>query len=984
MHSNNEEYIKDIYQEKFNRKNETDNKPLKKIKNYNAQRMKRGTYEAPHPSDEYFEDHSYDNAKPNDLNSYYIRKKKLSQEENLLNNKQNVNAKNKFTKIQPDYKINNNDIMRINTFTYFSEEYDKNKGRSVSSTKINKKLENTLTINNTNKSRIEDKRIKNMNRAELDNNSKSNDRSIFTNSNKNASIKIINKTKSFLNSKTNDENRVKNMKNDRRKNKNEEYMSDNNLNNNYLNEAENKYSKHSTKLNNNRLIKMSGFEISYESDKGERNSYNNYKKNKNNTIQNTNQNNNYNFKYSNIYYSNINLDESNKNNYNSNSHNIDDNEIYNNSYINKSNMNNQKNYQYKYQIVHNNSTSNTNNLNNVGKKRININDSVEMKDLHNNKSVSIVSTNKKKYIKSTTNNKARPLKANKSSIYKNNENKVIISNSNRNNNSIDVRNQNNSIIKNYVNTNMSIENPIIISNQNLINNKNSNNSFSNNQNSNSSRMKKKAGNNLTKKIQHKIYHRQSDLKKIILIQSVYRGHLLNTKLDEIFRIFNYYKELFQVLFRIFYEKKIYYWKIFSNKFQKRSNARLINKTKCIKNSVKNKKNQKTANSTNNKLILKTNEINMLHKELGDSFNIINDNNGLKLKLDDMIKENNELKNQIFDNKNIEERLKQLLVENKKNQSINAIIMKDNQQLAKRLKNIQDNRNNKLVIQNQKSFDLATEDNLQFQSTLKLKYLYLKCLIFKKILKNRNILKIYFNKFRHNLKKKKTFKIENNNIFINNRKKINIQMAKNFNINFISQNDNIKHLLLFKLFLKKEKEKKEFFSKFFYKYLYIIKCMKLFGEEKSKQKEKELEVVKDKNEKKKIILKSIIHKYERNYSFLCKNVYREWRLRAVIFKMKGVAKEHKKRKKLKKKIRDKIAKETLNNLKNKTAMFQSAHEFSYKIDKTDKNGNKLENNNLLKNEENQIKEGSNIIKENEKIENNIEDQEDSEESFGLNG
>ena len=44
--------------------------------------------------------------------------------------------------------------------------------------------------------------------------------------------------------------------------------------------------------------------------------------------------------------------------------------------------------------------------------------------------------------------------------------------------------------------------------------------------------------------------------------------------------------------------------------------------------------------------------NMLHKELGDSFNIINDNNGLKLKLDYMIKENNELKNQIFDNKNI--------------------------------------------------------------------------------------------------------------------------------------------------------------------------------------------------------------------------------------------------------------------------------------------------------------------------------------------
>ena len=152
------------------------------------------------------------------------------------------------------------------------------------------------------------------------------------------------------------------------------------------------------------------------------------------------------------------------------------------------------------------------------------------------------------------------------------------------------------------------------------------------------------------------------------------------------------------------------------------------------------------------------------------------------------------------------------------------------------------------------------------------------------------------------------------------------------------------------------------------------------EEKVK-KEEETKVIKNENEQKKNILKSLMDKYERNYRFLCKNVYREWKLRTVIFKIKGVAKEYKKRKKLKKKIRDKIAKETLNNLKNKTAMLQSAHEFSYKIDKTD---NKSENNKLLKSEGNQIKEGINMIKEkDEKNGNNNEDQEDSE-SFGLNG
>ena len=46
-----------------------------------------------------------------------------------------------------------------------------------------------------------------------------------------------------------------------------------------------------------------------------------------------------------------------------------------------------------------------------------------------------------------------------------------------------------------------------------------------------------------------------------------------------------------------------------------------------------------------------------------------------IKLDDIIKENKELKNQLFDNKNIEEKMKNLIDENKKNQNINAIIMK---------------------------------------------------------------------------------------------------------------------------------------------------------------------------------------------------------------------------------------------------------------------------------------------------------------------
>ena len=73
------------------------------------------------------------------------------------------------------------------------------------------------------------------------------------------------------------------------------------------------------------------------------------------------------------------------------------------------------------------------------------------------------------------------------------------------------------------------------------------------------------------------------------------------------------------------------------------------------------------------------------------------------------------------------------------------------------------------------------------------------------------------------------------------------------------------------------------------------------------------------------------------------------------------------------------------MKNRTATFQSAHEFSYKIDKIEKNDDSLniENKEIIKSEENKNKQGKIKIKEEEaKNENNIDDREDSEESFGI--
>ena len=188
MYSNNIEHTETNYQERYHRKNGTENKPIRKIKNYNTERLKRGAHDNQPPSDDYFTDHSYDTSKPSGSNSYYVRRNRPAQEESINNNKQSINTKNRINNIKSDYKTNDNDIMRINAITYYSEKDDKNKIKSVSSNKKNKNLENTLSFNNYYKSKNEDKNLKNMNRVELDSNKNNNGNLIFINSNKNTSI----------------------------------------------------------------------------------------------------------------------------------------------------------------------------------------------------------------------------------------------------------------------------------------------------------------------------------------------------------------------------------------------------------------------------------------------------------------------------------------------------------------------------------------------------------------------------------------------------------------------------------------------------------------------------------------------------------------------------------------------------------------------------------------------------------------------------
>ena len=986
------------YQDYYHKRFVTESRPIKKIKNYvNTEKIKSGASDSQQTTDEYYTDHSCNDKKKDTPSSYKNKNKKFTVE-NYNNFKRYKDSKIIDNNIQPSYKDNYNDIIRINTFTYFSDTSVKTLGRSVSSSKKDKCLENKLAGGNTfNKAITTNPNA--LNRIELDNNKNRNNynTTISKINNKNISTNINHKTRSNYKHPLNDLNKdmigpERNLaRYVRRNNKNEKYLSFNESNLNdicdkTINKIENKY----IARNKNKSFKVNNFEIAYRTDKEERKNANSSQINHRNTMtsiinypyQNE-------FKY-NIYYNNIiNLEDSNK--YNNNNYE----EINENTYDSSSNINYEP---YKYNMI------STSNLNNITKKSVNLYDkmidSYDDKDIFNNinnKSVTFGSVKIRKARSKNinkSNNYTKKLKDNKTDCIKHLESQSSINNIR--NNSIDIKinspNSNNDMIKSNYNTNSNnvLDNNSTAQSISVVAKKNSNSSLSNNLNS--SKMRKKTFSQISQKKKGKKYFKKNDLKKIILIQSKYRSHLFNLKMSSHLN-FNA-RELTYVLKDIFIFKN---WKYFIQKLSDISSNKLIKKVKNAnkKNSMKNKNN-------NNKLLYKSHGAYISTKELGESFNIKNDNNYLKLKLSDIIKENCELKNQIFDNRKIEEQLKQLQFENKKNQNINAIIIKDNQNLAKKLKNIQESRNNKLVIENQPSLDLSQEDNIQIHSFSKLKYLNLKCLVLKNFLKNGNILKIYFNKYRNNIikekekEKDKVNSIENNNIFINNRNKINMQMAKNFNINFFSQDDDYKYFILYKFFLKKDKLKKDILSKYIFKFFYISKYLKLFENIKNKEQEinkvkeiNEIEKIEEKNELKRSKLQSIIDKYERNIDFLFKNKYKEWKLRSVLFKMKDIAKEIKKRKKLKKKKREKIAKQTLNNLKNKVSTFESAHELSYKIGKEkEQESPELENkkndpkkDKELDKNENNNNNNDNMTEIKEKNENE-NDQDDSESSFGL--
>ena len=430
----------------------------------------------------------------------------------------------------------------------------------------------------------------------------------------------------------------------------------------------------------------------------------------------------------------------------------------------------------------------------------------------------------------------------------------------------------------------------------------------------------------------------------ILIQSIFRGYLIKIKLYNNINLYVCYKKSVDILENLILKRKKYFWKLYKNMV-----SRIIDiiSSKVSLNILKDYLKINKNNSKEKKYL-------SFHKELGDSFNIIIDNKQkeinekkLKSKLNDVIKENTELKNQLFDNKNIEEKMKNLIDENKKNQNINAIIMKDNQQLAKKLKDIQDYRNTNLIIENQSTVDLTQIEELKKYNDIyynKLKNIYLGKIINKKISDNKFNLKEFFNKYKSNVEKLKNKNNENKiikELYLKNAlDKIsnNFKLLKQkyfwklyYNIIILDEemksNNNLKNLSLKKIINKQEKDKKAILYKTFFKYYYnTIKS----NEENNEKEEKENNEV-----SKKILLKKIIKRYQKNLKLIYKIFTEKWNLKSKIIGMRAAARDKKKKRKLKKKnnklIYQKhfgIAEKKDNPHSSGPKFCKSIHEFSY--------------------------------------------------------
>ena len=544
-----------------------------------------------------------------------------------------------------------------------------------------------------------------------------------------------------------------------------------------------------------------------------------------------------------------------------------------------------------------------------------------------------------------------------------------------------------------------------------------------------------------------------------IIQSAFRGYIIKRKFDIFYNNYKYYYskglEILELILNYFFKKSI---NIIEEKQKFFNYLIMLKKSKKInKNKNRNKISQKPKSYKNFKMfnppfspptkcrigINKFYQDMFLHKEIGERFNIIKQNNQEKemelkykekldlinLKMNKIMKENNILKD--INQKNIikESKFREISKDNKKKDDIINIITNDNKTLARKLKIIQD-KFNKLQIQNQDYINYNSE-NEQFNNKYheidlfeEYRNLFLSFLLHKNHEKYYlSVLRKYFYKFRDNafntnnlseIQKKQKLKY----IINNTKHKESLHLYQNFmKFNYkgkLHQKDieNRNNILKYKLLnIVKNKEKiykanlRTYFHRFYYKGII------------HKNNERNANIINIRKENYKKICKLLIlieKRKERYYKNLKREYFIKWHLYTKVLALKGLINDKRRKKRQKQKLKKKNENEANNKYLNNNKILHFGKSNIYILNKNkekellisldDKNQNYISKNGNINNviqateklgeifykaaQKRKLLDNISEIKDNPKNEinskdnNDNEDDEDSGDSFGL--
>ena len=465
---------------------------------------------------------------------------------------------------------------------------------------------------------------------------------------------------------------------------------------------------------------------------------------------------------------------------------------------------------------------------------------------------------------------------------------------------------------------------------------------------------------LTKEI--KIYEMKDLFEhSAILIQSAFRGYLVKKKFDTFYCNYKHYYnkgvELLELILNYFFKKSINIIEEKQKFFKYLLSLRRV-KTLANKNRNKNKMNQKPKTNKNNYLIKSHYSSNnfkyntktkkyyqdlFLHKEIGERFNIIKENNkendiekmykdkldGINIKLNKLMKENNILKE--INQKNIikESKYREMSKDNKKKDDIINIITNDNKTLARKLKIIQD-KYNKLQIQNQDYINYNSDNeqsnkNCGIDLFEEYRNLFLEFLIYKMHEKYYlSTLRNYFYKFKDNClseelngKSREILKEQKLKYLVNNKNNKNIinlyhNLSKFYYKGKLCQkeienkNNKLKYKLL-NIFKNKENSYKSNLKTYFYKFYYKGIIFNI----KQQKSNKKIYISKENYGKIKQFLNVLLKRKDKYNKDLKREYFIKWHLYTKVLGLKALINDKRRKKRQKQKLKKKNENEATN-------------------------------------------------------------------------